>query len=441
MAIPDKYKILNPIGEGFFARVVRCLNTITGEELAMKRLKPSHFENEDSVRRFKKEIELLEYLAGVEGVLGLLDVIDDGEDLAYVMPLGSQNLYSYIKANNTKLDLAERVEIFDQILNTMRSAHESGVLHRDISPQNIIVFESKGDAPGIRVCDFGLGKSLDAATAYTRTSVGGIGYVYYVAPEQLDSLKNATVHSDIHALGKLLNFVMTGKDPDRHYNCEFSVVIRKATQEVPGDRYQSLAEFQEVYEAIKELRFDDAEESGELEIALLEVGDDVDWHAFHKSAIDPSYQGHVYHGYLGPVIAYLLHEKHLEEYYDVVGGDISQFVEILIDCIDDCIGTVGWPFSATGSFGRILERIMFLVPDENIQISCAEQLWDIAYGGDQWDVKKIVLRLFRERLIPEGIETSLALHIKQAGISVDLEQFAGMKLPQVIRNAIARLDR
>lgn len=232
---------------------------------------------------------------------------------------------------------------------------------------------------------------------------------------------------------------MTGKDPDRHYNCEFSVVIQKATQADPKDRYRSLADFEEVYEMIKDLHFGESAGSGDLVLVDLEVDDDVDWHSFHESVTHPNYDGHVYYGYIDPVIDYLLHGEHLKEYYGVVGSDIALFVEKLIACIDECIGTVGWPFSATGSFGRVLERIMAVVDETEVQLMCVNELWDIAYGGDQWDVQRMVEDLFRSHRIPNEIETSVAVHIRQAGISVNPDRFSGMGLPKVIRNAIAKL--
>ena len=438
MAIPEKYEFVASIGEGHFAKVASYRDTDANAKVAIKRLKASHRRVEDSVRRFRKEIELLEQLAEIDGVIQLLDVIADDDELAYVMPLGTGNLYSYIKANNNKINLADRVGVFDQILPTMRDSHNAGVLHRDISPQNVIVFESDENVI-VNLCDFGLGKSTEALTAYTKTSVGGFGHAFYVAPEQFASLKRATIQSDVHALGKLLNFVMTGKDPDRHYNCEFSVVIQKATQADPTERYRSLADFEQVYETIKELHFGESAKSGALVLADLEVDDEVDWHSFHAAAISPNYDGHVYYGYIKPVIGYLLHDNHLEEYFETVEGDIASFVEQLIASIDECIGTVGWPFNATGSFGRVLERIMSAVDETEVQLMCVNELWDIAYGGDQWDVQQTIEGIFRSRRVPKEIQTSVAVHIGQAGISVNPDRFSGIALPKVIRNAIAQL--
>jgi len=436
MKIPNKYQFVASIGEGSFARVARYKDVSTNQDVAIKRLKEHHLKNEDSIKRFRREIDLLKRLRDVRGVIDLLDVIDAENELAYVMSCGITNLYEYIKKNNNNLLIEYRIAIYDIILHTIKEAHNRGILHRDISPRNIIVFASDG-VVDVKVCDFGIGKSADMLTGYTNTSVNGFGQIYYVAPEQNESLKQATMQSDVYALGKLLNFVITGKDPNRHHNCKFSVVISKSINEEPRDRYQSVSEFEKTYEEIKLLIYGNTESSGNLAIDNLEFNNTMNWHSFHGLVTNPRFDGHVYYGYIQPVVAYLLNDNYLEQYYNAVGSEIVQFVNQFIESIDQCIGSVGWPFSATDSFGMMLNRIFGVATEPEIKLICLNKMWDIAYRSDQWAVQDMV----KEHLkggVPDEILISFAYFIRESNISISRDQFQGISIQKELLSAIFR---
>src|SRR5690606_18074212 len=128
-------------------------------------------------------------------------------------------------------------------------AHSKSIIHRDIGPSNVLIFEDEKGC-WAKLSDFGLGKDSEAIN-YTRTSMGGFGQALYMSPEQRDHLKDADERSDIYSLGKLLYFLMNGRDPVDIRGGDFNTVIRGAIQENPRDRYQSIEELNKEFQSIK----------------------------------------------------------------------------------------------------------------------------------------------------------------------------------------------
>ncbi|MGR1788467.1 protein kinase domain-containing protein, partial [Salmonella enterica] len=111
------------------------------------------------------------------------------------------------------------------------------VLHRDLSPNNVLIFDDK-----VVVSDFGLGKDYENLTKQGYSSVQGYGNINYVAPEQQDKLSAATKRSDVYSLGKLLYFILTGKNPRNARDSEmYASLISTATLESPENRYSDAA--------------------------------------------------------------------------------------------------------------------------------------------------------------------------------------------------------
>lgn len=142
------------------------------------------------------------------------------------MPFAPNNLHDYIKKYNNNLDLDVRLSLFNQILDAIELAHSMDVLHRDLSAYNVLLNENNQ----VWVSDFGLGKDYTNLSDQGYSSVPGYGSMMYVAPEQQDNLENATRKSDVYSLGKLLYFILTGRDPRTTNDIDmFSSLINKAT--------------------------------------------------------------------------------------------------------------------------------------------------------------------------------------------------------------------
>ncbi|TAN43942.1 MAG: serine/threonine protein kinase [Nitrospirae bacterium] len=427
-------------GEGYFCKVKQYTDEETGKSYALKQLKKKHYSREDYRYRFLREIGLLNKLSGCKNVIRLIDHGNDidNKSLWYLMPFAKYNLYDYIKAENATLTQRQKYEIVEQIIHALKFAHEQSILHRDISPNNVLVFRKDGNL-NIKVTDFGLGKSTESLSYYTGSSASGYGQILYVSPEQKVHLKDATVRSDIYSLGRLVYFVFTGKDPDNIKPFELSSLVAKAIEDNPEDRFQNIGEFEKHFIALKELHLDET-----IPIDYVTMQEVVDSHGhidivkLHELLVRGNYVDHVYHDYIDPVNTYLLTDDNLSNYYQAVGSGIRDFVKTYSERLDECYQTVRWPFSAMNTFGRVLRKIIETVTDDDTRLLCFKQLWYLAFVVDQWAVQTDLKAVLNDKYVTEEIQTQLAEFIIESKIEVDMSQFRGMKIPKIVNIGITK---
>lgn len=436
MALLDKYEHIKLIGEGYFSNVQLYKNRETGEQVAVKVLKNSLKSNEEYVHRFEREVELLKLLDGNENIIKLLDHEFDGETHLYVMEAAVTNLYEYITRNNNKLELKQRLRLFDQVLRAIQFARSKGILHRDISPRNILLVYDNDSNPTIKVSDFGLAKNLDADSAFTRSAVAKYGQTYYVAPEQFDKLKDATEKSEIFSLGKVLDFVLTGKLPVTTHKTQFRSLIEKATQEDPSLRHENLEDFERSYSKIKALLFLDESKGALGSITQFTKPDgSIDWTNFHRFGVQREHMPNTYYGYLDPVLTALSTSENLQTYVEVAGDSLDEFIDVFAQRIDE-LPSVGWPFSATTKFGELLQRIFYLSDRPSVKIRCFTMIWQLAFDQDQYGCQDIARQILKSGLIPEEIQMDVALLITDSNASFSTADFERENIADVIKNAI-----
>ncbi|MDD4142761.1 MAG: serine/threonine-protein kinase, partial [Bacteroidales bacterium] len=329
------YEYISVKGQGYFCIVKKYRNKVTGQEVAIKELKKEFYEHEDYRYRFAREIELLKSLQGNDNIINL---IEEGKTVSgsisvswYVMPYAEHNLYDYIKRNNTTLTLEQRIDIVEQIISGLEFSHSKNILHRDLSPTNIFIFKADADFV-VKIADFGLGKDVDSLSHYTKSSQSGYGQVFYVSPEQYNQLKYATERSDIYSLGKVIYFVITGKDPRSIEICELSSLIEQCINDVPEERFANLSELKIHLESIKKLLF-----NKEIDFDYITLHDfcnnesDIDWIQFHAIAIKGVYFNHVYSDYINPILSLFTTEAKIIDYYKAINSGINDFINIFID--------------------------------------------------------------------------------------------------------------
>lgn len=256
------------IGNGYFSNVSIYLDEKTGRKFARKKLLKEHWDNEDYIERFKREIEFLKQLQGQPHVVDLFDYELDTKELRYDMELANDNLYDHIKKNNGDMQITERTIIFEQIFHAICEAHSRSIIHRDLSPKNILTWNTTPFTL-VKVADFGLGRSNKELKQHTKSNISDFGHVLYVAPEQREQLKAATHQSDIYSLGRLFAFILTGRDPDNVMsNIAFYPIIKKATRQEPSERYDSVEQMREAYFKMKEEFLTQCDEEGQRKRAL-----------------------------------------------------------------------------------------------------------------------------------------------------------------------------
>jgi len=221
---------LDQIGGGGFANVYKQRST----GVIVKRLKDDFLADPGIRSRLKREFEITKSLADVNGVIRVFDYSE--AECSYTMEEAESTLRKHI--NENKLEEPEKVSLIEAILPIMGSVHGRGIIHRDISPTNILMVSGE-----IKVADFGLGKDLGVFHTHNTLHTRALGQYQYCAPEQFMMLSEGDKRSDVFSLGRLINFVLTGDPTD--YSHFLRAVTEKATSKNPAFRYNDANELYE----------------------------------------------------------------------------------------------------------------------------------------------------------------------------------------------------
>lgn len=222
--IDDRYEIISLIGVGGMSNVYKAVDKQTGQEVAIKFLKEEFFENEELVRRFKNESKAISLL-NHECIIKVIDFnITDSEKYLVVEYIKGVTLKEFIE-NRGKLTWEETLVFANIILGALGHAHENGVIHRDLKPQNIMLTR-EGE---LKIMDFGIAR-LSTANQRTVTDKA-IGSVHYISPEQVRG-QNTDNRSDIYSIGIMMYEMLTGKLPFQSETA-VSVALQQLSEEAP----------------------------------------------------------------------------------------------------------------------------------------------------------------------------------------------------------------
>ena len=203
--LDGRYEIHELIGIGGMANVYRCTDTLDDREVAIKILKDEFLNNEEFIRRFKNESKAIAMLSH-PNIVKVYDV-SFGDIIQYIVMeyIDGITLKEYIERQGV-IEWKDALHLTTQVLRALQHAHESGIVHRDIKPQNIMLLQDGT----IKVTDFGIARFSDTATR-TMTDQA-IGSVHYIAPEQArgDVTDGKT---DIYSVGVMLYEMLAGKLP------------------------------------------------------------------------------------------------------------------------------------------------------------------------------------------------------------------------------------
>ena len=225
--ISGRYKILQVIGGGGMSNVYLAHDIILNRDVAIKILRYDLSNEEELHRRFQREALSATSLTH-PNIVSIYDVGED-EDMHYIVMeyIKGKTLKQYIQ-EFSPLSSARSVHIMKQLTSAIAHAHENGIIHRDIKPQNILMDEEGN----VKITDFGIATSL-GATSYTQTN-SVIGTVHYLSPEQARG-GLATMKSDIYALGIVLYELLTGELPFSGESA-VSIALKHLQAETPSVR-------------------------------------------------------------------------------------------------------------------------------------------------------------------------------------------------------------
>lgn len=200
-----RYEIKEMIGEGAMAKVYRAYDPEINRSVAFKVLKEDHCVDEEYLSRFLREAKA----AGALSHSGIVTVFDVGklENAPYIMMelLAGCDLGEVLK-DKKKLPLKQTLIIALQLAKSLDYAHKSGIVHRDIKPDNIIVMP---DGESIKVADFGIAR-MNENEESQKTQVGSVlGTPRYMSPEQALG-ESVDGRSDLFSVGTIMYEMLSG---------------------------------------------------------------------------------------------------------------------------------------------------------------------------------------------------------------------------------------
>ena len=204
--LAGRYQLLSEEGQGGMSIVYKALDRKWNRMVAVKVLKSEHNANKEYVGRFQREAEAATMVKH-PNIVEMLDVGIDREDRFLVMEfIEGKNLKDLIQEKGT-LSPQNAVDITLRILSALQAAHDKGIIHRDIKPQNVLISEQ-----GIvKVADFGIARIVTMGTLGSGEYV--MGTIHYLPPERAVSNGVTTPQSDLYCVGVVLYEMLTGHMP------------------------------------------------------------------------------------------------------------------------------------------------------------------------------------------------------------------------------------
>ena len=228
MTLNNRYQLIERVGIGGMAEVYRAHDTVLDRVVAVKVMLPQYAADQTFQARFRQEAASAAKLQSPY-IVSIYDWGLDAESDTYYIVM------EFLKGTDLKTAIKERgainqrkaAEIGSQVAQALQVAHEGGIIHRDIKPQNIMI-QPDGN---IKVMDFGIARAGDAGLSQTATV---LGTAHYISPEQAQG-KDLTGLSDVYSLGIVLYEATTGRLPFEGTD-SVSVAVKQVNEMPPAPR-------------------------------------------------------------------------------------------------------------------------------------------------------------------------------------------------------------
>jgi serine/threonine protein kinase len=223
--IGSRYEVLDEVGSGAIGVLYKARDRSLKKVVAVKLLHPNQVTPRRMIR-LQKEARLLSQLHHVN-LVSVFDFAMDDDGAPYIVMefVEGHNLIELVNANGP-LSIPIALEVFKDICQGLRYAHEHSILHRDLKPSNIMMIGTE-TKPEAKIIDFGLATSEEDEAPEQRITADGaiVGSPLYISPEQAQN-KSTDRRSDIYSLGCLMYFALTGTPPFRGDTSNATVMMQ-----------------------------------------------------------------------------------------------------------------------------------------------------------------------------------------------------------------------
>ncbi|WP_290524724.1 protein kinase family protein [Alcanivorax sp.] len=233
---------LKLIGRGSYAQVFKYDDKFYKKTFALKRANKDLTDKE--LDRFKREFNQMRGLNSPY----VLEVFGYNEtNKEYVMEFMDASLDEYISKNNAKLSFGERMKLGLQIIKAFSYIHSKAILHRDISPKNILL-KIYDDVAVVKVADFGLVKIVDSNLTSVNTEFKG----YFNDPNLVvEGFDSYDILHETYALTRILYYVLTGKTRTDKFSENMRTFVEKGLNSDKGRRFKDIDELGKEFQNIK----------------------------------------------------------------------------------------------------------------------------------------------------------------------------------------------
>lgn len=222
-----RYKIIESLGEGGMANVYLAHDLVLDRDVSVKLLRLDLRDDPSTKRRFEREAMAATQLNDPH-IVGIYDVGEEHGIQYMVMEyVKGTDLKTYIH-DHYPIPLPQVIDIMEQVLSAVQTAHANGIIHRDLKPQNILIDENKN----IKITDFGIAMAASQNSMTQTNSL--LGSVHYLSPEQARG-SIATPQSDIYSLGIILFELLTSQVPFEGETA-VSIALKHFRDEIPSVR-------------------------------------------------------------------------------------------------------------------------------------------------------------------------------------------------------------
>ena len=215
------YQIRRVIAQGGMGVVFEALDTKLEKIVALKMMNPALMQDMSFKLRFEQEAKTLAKLEDPHFVR-VHALVEENHNTFIVMEyIHGITLAEHIRAKGT-LSHREVARIGLQLLTALSKAHKQNIIHRDLKPSNIMLTRSDDGKLLVKVLDFGIAKNIQSPNTVTRT-MGTVGTLYYMSPEQIRALPNIDHRTDIYSTGVTLYEALNGTLPFDITKDEFTI--------------------------------------------------------------------------------------------------------------------------------------------------------------------------------------------------------------------------